>query len=258
MRDDGDRVPDWDRARLLCVGLDLKNGAEAWREAAQPWVTAGELARARRFHHRIDGTRHLVGRAVVRSLLGRAGGAAVPAEFTVNPWGKPAWPGCGFEFSISHSGDAIWVAFCRDAAVGIDVEAPSAAIDPQALAASLHPAERAELAGLADPEARTAFLRCWVRKEATLKALGEGLARPLSSFRVRTDARSRDWLAEAPQVGTASWTTADLRAADGYQVSVAATAPGLSVACRRLEQLRSDIGLDDFFNKTTFPASIPI
>jgi 4'-phosphopantetheinyl transferase len=225
---------------LLCAGIDLGMDAEAWREVAQPWATRGEWAFAQRFHHRIDGTCHLAGRAMVRSLLARQGAAAAPAEFTPNPWGKPTWPGCGFEFSISHSGHAVWVALCRGTAVGIDVETTSAEFEPGTLAGCLHPREQSALAGLPGAQARAAFLRCWTRKEAVLKAMGEGLARPLASFQVWTDERPCDWLAQAPPAEVAGWTTADLPGGDGHQVSVAAQAPGLRITCRQLE--RSALG----------------
>jgi 4'-phosphopantetheinyl transferase len=222
---------------VLCVGIDLGDAAEAWREAALPWVTAGERERSERFLHRLDGTRHLVGRALVRKTLTGAGGLAAPvAAFTTNPWGKPAWPGCGFEFSVAHSGRAVWVAFCREAAVGIDVEAVDPSLDLRDLLAALHPGERDELAVLPGPEARLALFRCWARKEAVLKALGQGLARPLGGFRVRTDGRGRDWLAEPPGDPVPGWTTVDLPGTGGHPGSVAALAPGLAVGYCRLEQ----------------------
>lgn len=207
-------------AGVVCLAVDLASGPEAWREAALPWVTGAERARAGRYRQRLDGTRHLVGRALVRRVL------AVPVQaFTENPWGKPSWPGSGVEFSLAHSGSWIWAAFCRDAAVGIDVEIPGADLDTRTLGAILHPGEQEELAGL--PEA--AFLRCWTRKEAVLKALGEGLARPLPSFQVRAGGPGRDWLVQPPATDAAGWTSADLEEPGPALVSVAAMAPGLAV-----------------------------
>jgi len=45
-----------------------------------------------------------------------------------------------------------------------------------------HPAERAALLELPAADVQSAFLRCWTRKEAVIKALGEGLSRPLGRF----------------------------------------------------------------------------
>lgn len=215
---------------LACFGIDLKDNAEGWWTAALPWATAGEEARARRFHRRMDALRHIVGRALVRSLLSRElGVAAASAEFVANPWGKPALPGCGIEFNISHSGNAVWVALCRGIAVGIDVESGEAVADPHGLAQVFHPAERAALGELPAEEVPGAFLRCWTRKEAVIKALGEGLSRPLASFLVRTGECAGGWLAEAPEGGGAGWTVADLPLLAGCRASVAAMVPGLTV-----------------------------
>lgn len=219
-------------AELACFGIDLKEHAEDWWTAALPWASAGEQARARRFHRRMDALRHVVGRALVRSLLSREFGvAAASVEFVANPWGKPALPGCGIEFNISHSGDAVWVALCRGIAVGIDVESGEAVADPQGMAQVFHPAERAALGELPPADAQGAFLRCWARKEAVIKALGEGLSRPLTSFRVRTGECAGGWLVEAPEGGGMGWTVADLPPLAGCRASVAAMAPGLAVTC---------------------------
>lgn len=223
-------------AELACVGIDLKDHAEGWWAAALPWVTAGEQAGGRRFHKRMDAVRHLVGRALIRAMLSRElGVAALSAEFVANPWGKPELPGSGFEFSISHSGDAVWVALCRGIAVGIDVERADAATDSHALAEVFHPVECATIQLLPAAEAQGAFLRCWTRKEAVIKALGEGLSRQLSSFCVWTDERSRDWLAEAPETTAAGWTSADLPVAAGYHASVAVMAPGFTINCHSVK-----------------------
>lgn len=223
-------------ARLVCVGIDLRGNAEGWWAAALPWVTVDEQARARRFRQRMDVVRHLVGRALIRTLLARElGVAALSAEFVANPWGKPTLPGSGFEFSISHSGNAVWVALSRGIAVGIDVERADTATDPHALAEVFHPAERAALLLLPADEAQSAFLRCWTRKEAVIKALGEGLSRPLSSFCVRTDERASDWLVEVPEAMAEGWTSADLPVSTGYHASVAAMAPGFPITCHSMK-----------------------
>ncbi|MFZ2852567.1 MAG: 4'-phosphopantetheinyl transferase superfamily protein [Rhodocyclaceae bacterium] len=221
---------------LACVGIDLTEKSEVWRELALPWASPAELAYAQRFRHRQDATLHLVGRALLRTLLARELGTTVlTVDFSTNRWGKPVLPGSRLEFSISHSGNAVWVALCRGIAVGIDVEKMDATIDPHTLAEMLHPAEHAELLTLSKDEAQQAFLRCWTRKEAVIKAIGEGLQRPLASFRVRTDESVSDWISEVPDIPVAGWSAADLPTLSGYSASVAAMAPGLSISSYRLE-----------------------
>jgi len=217
---------------VLCIGIDLQDRPEEWREAALPCVTDSEVSNAQRLRQPLDATRHLVGRALVRTLLARElDTATLRTEFATNPWGKPALPDYGIEFNLAHSGGAIWAAFCRGVPVGIDVEEENDPADLHALTSILHPAERAELLALPMQEAHAAFLRCWARKEAVVKALGEGLSKPLSGFRVHTADCSGNWLIEAPAIPGAGWTTADLPVTPGRYSSVAAMAPGLTVNC---------------------------
>lgn len=225
-------LPPLARIGLSCVGIDLGEDVDTWHTTALSCVTVGEQAHARRYRRQLDATRHLVGRALVRALLARELGlASLAAEFTLNPWGKPMLPACAWAFNIAHAGQHVWVALGRGADVGIDVEAEDAASDPYAESAVLHLAERTALLQLNRRAAQLAFLRCWTRKEAIVKALGEGLSRPLSSFRVDLGDAPRDWLAEAPLATVAGWTVADLPLGAGYHASVAATAPGLPIAC---------------------------
>lgn len=232
-------VPALGKNAVLCIGIDLREGPEDWREAALPCVTDSEVSNAERSRQRLDATRHLVGRALVRTLLARElGTATLRTELTANPWGKPTLPESGIEFSLAHSGGAIWAAFCRTAPVGIDVEEENDLADLDALSGILHRAERAELLALPAQEAHVAFLRCWTRKEAIVKALGEGLSKPLSGFRVHTADCASGWLIEAPHIPGADWTTADLPVSAGYYVSVAAIAPGLHLDCIHLALCR--------------------
>lgn len=105
--------------------------------------------------------------------------------FAYGPWGKPAvWrpSGCRLRFSVAHSGHLLVVALALDHDLGVDVEL-------REHAARLLPCERWVLTDdeaawlpLAEPDAIDSLLRTWVRKEALLKALGEGLSRPLRSI----------------------------------------------------------------------------
>ncbi|HWH11172.1 MAG TPA: 4'-phosphopantetheinyl transferase superfamily protein [Solirubrobacteraceae bacterium] len=81
------------------------------------------------------------------------------------------------ELSISHSGEHTAVALSRAAAVGVDVER----IGPQAAEASLvesvlAAAEQLELGALPESARAWGFCRYWTRKEAILKATGDGLS----------------------------------------------------------------------------------
>jgi len=225
------RFPAIPRDAILCVGLQLDADA-AWMPAVLPFVVAEERRRAQRFARTIDAIRHLVGRALVRRVLQLSRGGALPGDFAVAPQGKPAVPGEDVDFSISHSGDMVWAAFCRGAAVGIDVEETRDIPDVADLACQFHPDEAAAIRAHPDAARTAAFYRCWTRKEAFLKATGEGLNRPLDSFRVDVGPNVGGWIAEAANGGTgeALWTSRDIDCGAGYQCSVAADAPHLELA----------------------------
>ena len=81
------------------------------------------------------------------------------------------------EFSVSHGGDLLVLAFAGAAPVGVDVEPIGAPEDVRAelLDFTLTAAERVRLLEVPVPERTRIFLRHWTGKEAILKALGTGL-----------------------------------------------------------------------------------
>jgi len=78
-------------------------------------------------------------------------------------------------FSLSYAGDLVLFAFAA-VPVGVDAEQVPSSATAAAVARLLHPRERAELSALPQHERPAAFARCWARKEACLKATGQGLA----------------------------------------------------------------------------------
>ncbi len=101
------------------------------------------------------------------------------------PHGRPRLlTGAGPAFSVSHSGDVVGVAFADAPAVGLDVEQVNPARAEGLAASVLSPAEREEFDRSDPAERGSAFFRYWVRKEALLKATGEGLRVPLRDLTV--------------------------------------------------------------------------
>jgi 4'-phosphopantetheinyl transferase len=79
--------------------------------------------------------------------------------------------------SLSHSGDRAAVAVAWHTAIGVDVEAVTLRGADLPLTA-LSGAERDQLASLPPTDRLSAFIRYWTRKEATVKATGDGLLAP--------------------------------------------------------------------------------
>ena len=223
---------------VLCVGLHLEGMAD-WASQSVPFTTEHEQHEASRFVQMADAVRHLVGRALARRMLNAATVQSNSATFARNPYGKPFCPQTDMDFSISHCADMVWVALCRTATVGIDLEQLRSLPDAAQLTGQLHPQERQTLLALPNTELEKAFFRCWTRKEAVLKACGTGLNTPLNSFCVSCEQQQDNWILAAPAPGNCvaqcttatsdQWTSHDIAAVAAYQCSVAACAPQLEV-----------------------------
>ena len=148
-----------------------------------------EAARAARFHFDRDRRRYIVARGTLRRLLEQY--LNIDARLITmrnGPQGKPNLVGDALQFNVSHSGGVGLFAFCRDAAVGVDVEQIRPMADALALAGRFFAPEEQEMLSRAPADARDAvFFRVWTCKEAFIKALGEGLSHPLDAFSVAID-----------------------------------------------------------------------
>lgn len=191
-------------------------------------LAAAERERAGRFATPLLRQRFVVGRATLRGLLaGRTGDDPARLVIEDDPDGKPRLAGGRLSFNLSHAGrHALLAIGPAGLALGIDIEALDAVADLDALArVCLSPDEQAAFAGLADDAVRReAFLRLWVRKEACLKAIGQGLRIEPSAFSVGFAPPGDDWPALVRD--------ADLRVSDldpglaGFAAAIAITGQG--------------------------------
>ena len=148
-----------------------------------------EKRRAERFRFDRDRNKFIVVRATLRKILSRYL-SALPQEivFCYSEAGKPALTGCDqadLHFNLSHSRN--WAVFvvARGRRVGIDVEETRIINDLQAIAGRSFTAREANsLRSLSPDECQDTFFRDWTRKEAFVKAVGEGLALSLRQIEV--------------------------------------------------------------------------
>ena len=162
-------------------------------EALQDLLSTIEINQASRFHFEQDRLRYIVAHGLLRMLISRY--LDIPAhriEFRSGPFGKPQLHGhhsaSAFSFNISHSHELTVFAFSSYVCLGVDVEYVHPIRDFEEIVnCFFHPKERAALRGFPLHERQTAFFECWTRKEAFVKATGEGLHCPLDSFAVPMD-----------------------------------------------------------------------
>ena len=145
------------------------------------------LETARRSRYRIDADRDRFTLATVllRAVTGRATGvdaSAVVVDRTCDscgdPHGRPRLPGTHLEASISHSGDVVAIALTQAGRVGVDIEQVGAADHTDLVSTVCTGSEQRNVVAATD------FYAYWTRKEAVLKATGEGLGRSMTSIEV--------------------------------------------------------------------------
>lgn len=152
--------------------------------------SSDERDRARRFHFQRDRDRFIAARGILRDLLGRYL-RHTPSEisFEYNERGKPSvsapLSARDICFNLSHSHEVVLLAFASRRDLGVDVEWLRPDFGGADIAQRYFaPQEFAEFQSLPPSLQAEGFLLGWTRKEAYIKARGEGLKIPLDSFHV--------------------------------------------------------------------------
>jgi 4'-phosphopantetheinyl transferase len=164
----------------------------AWVEAALFDVLGDdEQGRAKAFRLEHLRRRFTVSHAMVRSLVAeRVGQDAASLRFVTGPHGKPALASAGVEFNLAHSGERALVALSDAQPVGVDIEEFRVIKNVHGVAQRiLSPAEFEAFQHAVDPA--TFVLDHWTRKEAVLKACGDGITRELRGVDVALAKRLR-------------------------------------------------------------------
>lgn len=153
-------------------------------------LSADERERATRFHFEKDRRQFIAARGLLRRILSLYLKAEPSRlQFSYTAYGKPSltaeFGDNPLRFNVSHSGELALLAFSRGRELGVDIECirPELA-DEQIAERFFSSREVAALRALPAPVQKEAFFTCWTRKEAYIKAIGEGLSLPLHSFDV--------------------------------------------------------------------------
>jgi len=207
-------------------------------------LSSDERERLERFRFERDSRRYLVGRGALRTVLGRyldVGPERLRFDYT--PFGKPyLTPGLmgdvtAFEdliFNVSHSGKLLLIAVAAGRALGIDVEQVRADVEVESIAARyFSPREQSALAKLTGMEQVEAFFDCWTRKEAYIKAKGDGLSLPLDQFDVSLlPGEAARLLETRPDRDEARrWDLIELDVAAEYKAALAVEGTGWTLRC---------------------------
>jgi hypothetical protein len=168
----------------------MLDGDEHGVELAFWGLPEDERCRADRLRSAVDRKAFVLSHAVQRGLLAAACQRPLSRiRFGRGPQGKPFLAGKleGPRFSMSDSGDVAAYALAWSREVGVDVEQNREVADWREIAERFFSwREHRELLAVPEPDREAAFFRCWVRKEAYVKARGGGLSIPTAFRRGRT------------------------------------------------------------------------
>lgn len=159
------------------------------RRALGRHLSRGEVDRALRLRSDRDRTQFVVARGILRELVGSYLGVEPwCVRFRYGAYGKPALGESALAINLSRTEDRALLAFARGRAIGVDIERVRRDFPCERVAAAFFSAAEIPALRALPPEERPeAFFRCWTRKEAYLKARGDGLTVDLTSFDVSLD-----------------------------------------------------------------------
>lgn len=185
-------IPDIPRQPARPSYMEINDGPPGL-ERLRAWLTPEERERAARYRFDADRRRFAWTRGILRALLASYVdclpdqihfGTAFKGKLHLSASHHPAHG--GLRFNVSHSHEWALIALARDREVGVDVEhhRPLHHDLFDIAARFFAPAEVGALRALAPAEQEPAFFRIWSRKEAYIKATGEGVSAGLDTFEV--------------------------------------------------------------------------
>jgi 4'-phosphopantetheinyl transferase len=201
----------------------------AWSWTFDEALTLEDRTRADRFKFESDRRKFCAARASLRLILSRYLGVKpgrIPLE--TGEFGKPFVAdksvAQGLRFNVSHSHQLALISITRDREVGVDIEfMRSDFVTDEVATHFFSPAEVEEFRSVPPTQRTRAFFNVWTRKEAYIKARGEGLYCPLDQFDVSVAPNRPAMLMESrvDADDAQRWIFNDIHAGDRYAATVA-------------------------------------
>jgi 4'-phosphopantetheinyl transferase len=189
-------------------------------------LSRAEHERASRFRSHAAQAEFIVSRGALRSIISNYLGVVPQAvEFTQNPYGKPELApahGSKLRFNISHSHGLILEAVSLKE-VGIDVEFIRPEVSLSDLGTRVFSCRETVFLAMRPPGERVRQLfQCWTRKEALVKAFGQGLSDSIAQIPALPSVdNERDIRNCEVSDLSKQWAVQDLNAADGFAAAMA-------------------------------------
>lgn len=233
-----------DEVHVWCASLD--QSTTQFQQLAKT-LSPDEHLRANRFRFEQHRQRFIIGRGVLRAIMGRYMNVEPSQlQFCYGQYGKPALatstiPGM-LNFNLSHSGGMALYAFARDRQIGIDIESVRSLSEVEEIAERFFSKrEYEELRAFPLSQQHQAFFRYWTLKEAYVKATGRGLSLPLNQFEVSLTQGDSAVLLKTPidSQEASHWSLKELNVGDGYAAAIAVKGNNWGLKCWQWLTLQS-------------------
>lgn len=147
-------------------------------------LSVSEKEQAKRYYTPLLTKRYVISHGILRHILSYyAKQPTHSLKFVNNKYGKPFLKNSSIQFNMSHSHNMVYYIVAHDHKVGIDIEFHDHTIDVTALSELvLTPREITLLESFCPRERYKTFYTLWTKKEALVKAIGEGLSYPINSI----------------------------------------------------------------------------
>jgi 4'-phosphopantetheinyl transferase len=219
---------------VFSVSLSLSS-AELEKRAAS--LSSAEKERAAKFKFDKHRNRFIAGRGSLRGLLGGyLQTDPAKLDFTYSERGKPIlaapFANSGIHFNLTHSEDLALIAVTRAAPVGIDVEFTRPLKNGDDLVARFFsPRENELFKKISETDKPAAFFNLWTRKEALLKATGEGIGSALNRVEVSFLANepARLLAIDGDSEKAAQWYLRELSPVSGFVGAIATLAQSVRI-----------------------------
>ena len=217
-------LPTTGQVHIYCLTLPQNPSEVSYYER---FLSAPETARACSLKIHQVRNRFIAGRGLLREILG--GYLAIEPEnvpITIEEHGKPFLSGCteNLRFNLSHAEELLLLAVAADLEIGIDIEkieTDKPLKDMASIAMSRREQDEIFILSSSSLQA-AAFYRCWVRKEACLKACGKGFSLSSDSFDVSP--LDEDFHMRTIKCNNACWNIIDINVPQGFCAALAVEA----------------------------------
>lgn len=209
-------------------------------------LSSDEKARAARYHFDYLQQSFIMARGILRILLaGYLNLQPAQIEFTYLRAGKPRLSENlkkSIFFNLSHSHELVLYAFSPTRNVGIDIEHIRPIEDLRQISENNFSAtENLELKTLPAEKISEGFFNCWTRKEAYIKAIGDGISFPLQQFDVslKPGEPARLLRVRGDRQEAARWSMYELHPAENYVGALAVEGSACNVEYRQWKIVNS-------------------